>query len=92
LSFEWGAVEQWVPILRFRKPTGWLSVKRVVKSERIPFITVGSVKIGNKIREEVTSKKLKFLVSEHDISANIKDGWVSSKVKAVADREVVVIT
>jgi hypothetical protein len=40
----------------------------------------------------VTSKKLKYFVSEHDISADIKDGWVSSKVKAVADREVVVIT
>jgi hypothetical protein len=87
-----GAAEWRIPILRFRKPKGWQSAKRIVKSERIPFITVGSVKIGNKIREEVTSKKLKFLVSEHDISANIKDGWVSSKVKTVADCEVVVIT
>jgi len=56
------------------------------------FIPVGPLKIGIKLPEDVTGKKLKLLVSELDISAETKDGWLSFTINSVTDHEVVVVT
>ena len=55
------------------------------------FIPVGPVKISIKLPEDISGKKLKLLVSEQDISAEIKEGWVSFTVPAVMDHEVVLV-
>ena len=56
------------------------------------FIPVGTLKIGIKLPEDVTGKILKFLVSKQDISAEIKNGWMSFTISSVIDHEVVVVT
>jgi len=56
------------------------------------FIPVGPVKIGIKLPEDVTGKILKLLVSKQDISAEIKDGWMSFTIPSITDHEVVVVT
>jgi hypothetical protein len=55
------------------------------------FIPVGPVKIGIKLPEEVRGKSLKLLVSEQNLSAETKDGWVSFTINSVTDHEVVVV-
>jgi len=56
------------------------------------FIPVGPVKVGIKLPDDVTGKKLKLLVSEQDISAEIKDGWMSFTISSIIEHEVVVVT
>ena len=56
------------------------------------FIPVGPVKIEIKLSDDVQGKKLKLLVSEEDISGEIKDGWVHFTIPSVTDHEVVVVT
>jgi hypothetical protein len=56
------------------------------------FIPVGPVMVNIKLPEDVSGKKLKLLVSEQDISAEIKEGWMSFTINSVVDHEVVVIT
>jgi len=56
------------------------------------FIPIGPIKIEIKLPDDVTGKKLKLLVSEQNISAEIKDGWASFTISSVIDHEVVVVT
>ena len=56
------------------------------------FIPVGPITVNIKLPEGVSGKKLKSLVSEQDISAEIKDGWISFKVAEIIDHEVVIIS
>ena len=56
------------------------------------FIPVGPVKIAIKLSDNVQGKKLKLLVSEEDISGEIKDGWVNFTIPSVTDHEVVLVT
>ena len=56
------------------------------------FIPVGPVKVGLKLPVDVTGKKMKFLVSEQDISADFKDGWIHFIIPSIAEHEVVVVS
>ncbi len=56
------------------------------------FIPVGPVKVGIKLPDDISGKKLKLLVSEQDISGEIKDGWVHFIISSVTDHEVVLVT
>ncbi len=55
------------------------------------FIPVGPVKISVKLPDNVSGKKLKLLVSEQDISAEIKDGWMNFIIPTLIDHEVVIL-
>lgn len=56
------------------------------------FVPVGPVKVGIKLPDDVTGKKLQLLVSEENISAEIKDGWVQFILPSVSDHEVAVVS
>ena len=56
------------------------------------FIPVGPLKIGIKLPEDVTGKIHQLLVSKQNISAEIKDGWVSFTIPSITDHEVVVVS
>ncbi len=56
------------------------------------FIQVGPVKVGIKLPEAVTDKKLKLLVSDQKISSNLENGWIRFTISSISDFTVVVIT
>jgi hypothetical protein len=55
-------------------------------------IPVGPVKVGIKLPEDITGKKLKLLVSKQKISGILDKGWACFTVNSITDHEVVVIS